>query len=216
MKLTEKIRPVWFLVIIMLFVLAASIALPKIAQHRAEKEIYTQILPQAADIAERYGLEFVDVSIRKWEDDTIVIYFADYYISNFGKLSIRQMYGIADELDNIEYSLKTKDGRVCLGDIYSGDNCYEISNYVRHIYKNGETIDSDYKNSPCYEEYAGGKDTDSKAVSTPAPSPYAGKIYDNSPDVSDFSNPEDFYDYYYDDFSDYYDAESYYYDHGGE
>lgn len=31
--------------------------------------------------------------------------------------------------------------------------------------------------------------------------------------ASDFSNPEDFYDYYYDDFIDYYEAEDYYYEH---
>ena len=47
------------------------------------------------------------------------------------------------------------------------------------------------------------------------PSKYIGKIYDNSPSVDGFSNPEDFYDWYYDDFFDYYEAEDYYYSHGG-
>ena len=47
------------------------------------------------------------------------------------------------------------------------------------------------------------------------PSKYRGKIYDNSPSVDGFSNPEDFYDWYYDDFFDYYEAEDYYYSHGG-
>ena len=35
------------------------------------------------------------------------------------------------------------------------------------------------------------------------------------PDVSDFSNPEDFYDFYSEDFDGYYDAEDFYYEHGG-
>ena len=34
-------------------------------------------------------------------------------------------------------------------------------------------------------------------------------------DVDDFNNPEDFYDWYWDDFVDYEDAEDYYYEHGG-
>ena len=35
------------------------------------------------------------------------------------------------------------------------------------------------------------------------------------PDVSGFSNPEDFYDFYSEDFDGYYDAEDFYYEHGG-
>ena len=38
----------------------------------------------------------------------------------------------------------------------------------------------------------------------------------NDPVVGDFTNPEDFYDWYYDDFFDYEEAEDYYYSHGGE
>ena len=36
------------------------------------------------------------------------------------------------------------------------------------------------------------------------------------PDVDGFTDPDDFYDWYKDDFFDYEDAEEYYYDHGGE
>lgn len=36
------------------------------------------------------------------------------------------------------------------------------------------------------------------------------------PSVDGFNNPEDFYDWYWDDFFDYYDAEDYYYEHGGK
>lgn len=39
--------------------------------------------------------------------------------------------------------------------------------------------------------------------------------YSSAPDVSGFSSPEDFYDWYYDEFFDYYEAEDYYYSHGG-
>ena len=38
----------------------------------------------------------------------------------------------------------------------------------------------------------------------------------NDPVVGDFTNPEDFYDWYYDDFFDYEEAEDNYYSHGGE
>lgn len=37
----------------------------------------------------------------------------------------------------------------------------------------------------------------------------------DDPDVSGFYNPDDFYEFYYDEFFSYEDAESYYYDHGG-
>ena len=37
-----------------------------------------------------------------------------------------------------------------------------------------------------------------------------------TPDVSDFVDPEDFYDWYRDDFSDFEEAEDYYYGHGGK
>lgn len=36
-----------------------------------------------------------------------------------------------------------------------------------------------------------------------------------SPDVSGYYDPEDFYEWYYDDFSDYEEAEAYYYENGG-
>ena len=41
-------------------------------------------------------------------------------------------------------------------------------------------------------------------------------FYNNDPVVDDFTNPEDFYDWCYDDFFDYEEAEDYYYSHGGE
>lgn len=40
--------------------------------------------------------------------------------------------------------------------------------------------------------------------------------FSTDPSVDGFSNPEDFYDWYWDDFFDYYDAENYYYEHGGK
>ena len=52
-----------------------------------------------------------------------------------------------------------------------------------------------------------------KVRSTPRPSPR--KSVAPTPDVSDFSHPEDFYDWYYDDFDDYEDAEDWYEEHGG-
>lgn len=44
-----------------------------------------------------------------------------------------------------------------------------------------------------------------------------GRTRDVTPslDVSSFNDPEDFYDWYYDDFSDFEEAEDYYYSHGG-
>ena len=50
--------------------------------------------------------------------------------------------------------------------------------------------------------------------STYTPKKSAGSYdSDDEYNAKDFSNPEDFYDYYYDDFFDYYDAEDYWYDH---
>ena len=42
-----------------------------------------------------------------------------------------------------------------------------------------------------------------------------GPYIDPGPEVDGFSNPEDFYDFYSEDFDGYYDAEDYYYEHGG-
>ncbi|MBQ1734541.1 MAG: hypothetical protein II038_06640, partial [Lachnospiraceae bacterium] len=42
------------------------------------------------------------------------------------------------------------------------------------------------------------------------------KSLDTCPSVDGFSNPEDFYDWYWDVFFDYEDAEDYYYSHGGK
>lgn len=52
-------------------------------------------------------------------------------------------------------------------------------------------------------EIGGKRETGRKAVVTP------------SLDVSGYAAPEDFYEYYYDDFTDFEDAEEYYYEHGG-
>ncbi len=48
--------------------------------------------------------------------------------------------------------------------------------------------------------------------------PYGGNggSYHKDPGVDEFSDPEDFYDWYADDFYDYEDAEDYYYGHGGD
>ena len=42
-----------------------------------------------------------------------------------------------------------------------------------------------------------------------------GKSVMPSPDVSGYYDPEDFYEWYYDDFSDFEEAEEYYYENGG-
>ena len=41
------------------------------------------------------------------------------------------------------------------------------------------------------------------------------KTFAGDPGVEGFSHPEDFYEWYRDDFYDYEDAEDYYYEHGG-
>ncbi len=52
--------------------------------------------------------------------------------------------------------------------------------------------------------------------SSHVPSNSGSKTYDNDPSVEGFSNPEDFYDWYWDDFFDYEEAENYYESHGGK
>lgn len=52
--------------------------------------------------------------------------------------------------------------------------------------------------------------------STTSPSPRKKKKPASTPNLSGFSDPEDFYYWYYDDFYDYEEAEDWYYAHGGK
>lgn len=56
---------------------------------------------------------------------------------------------------------------------------------------------------------------DERNKSTSTYTPRSGKT-STDPSVEGFSHPEDFYEYYWDDFFDYEDAEDYYYEHGGK
>lgn len=102
------------------------------------------------------------------------------------------------------------------------------SDKVRHNYqvKNGQQYLANL-----YDFYQGGKkiftarcvlgkvtevwDMRDSQQTTSVPKKKPNSSSNSGPNVEGFSDPEDFYDEYWDDFFDYEDAEDYYYDHGG-
>ena len=100
--------------------------------------------------------------------------------------------------DDVRHNYQTKDGNQYMANIYD-------------FYKNGNKIFTarcvlgqvtevwDYRDDPIKPRSSSGS-----------------KSYSSEPSVEGFSDPEDFYDWYWDDFFDYEDAEDYYYSHGGK
>ncbi len=132
---------------------------------------------------------------------------------------------------NREYLNKIKNGVPFVGmpDEYINDTSLGEGTYdgeERYLNKNGKL-----KKAWRYKFYNNGKcvfialcdggyvvevrDYRVSESSSYVPKNNSGSRYDNSPSVEGFSNPEDFYDWYYDDFFDYEEAEDYYYSHGG-
>ena len=99
------------------------------------------------------------------------------------------------------------------------------SDKVRHNY---ETINGEVYSANLYDFYQNGKRIftarcikgrvtevwDERNNTSSSYTPKSGKS-STGPSVEGFSHPEDFYDWYWDDFYDYEDAEDYYYEHGG-
>ena len=197
-------------------VVALCFGIVKYNQHKDRESVRIQAEEQASVIAEQYDLELTDVVVRRGEGGQKNMFYVDYYISDFSKLTASRMYSFAEALEEAYSEMQQYSYRVNMGHIYCDSTKYFVNTHLHSVYRNGEVIPFDYydyKYGDIIDDY---KISDGAPVSTPAPSYHGGKIYDTSPDASDFSNPEDFYDYYYDDFFDYYDAESYYYDNGGE
>lgn len=100
------------------------------------------------------------------------------------------------------------------------------SDKVRH---NSEMINGQRYTANLYDFYQNGKRIftarciqgrvtevwDERNSTTSTYTPRSGKT-STDPSVEGFSHPEDFYEYYWDDFFDYEDAEDYYYEHGGK
>lgn len=100
------------------------------------------------------------------------------------------------------------------------------SNKVRH---NTEMISGEVYTANLYDFYQNGKRIftarcvrgrvtevwDERNSVSSSYTPKSGKS-STGPSVESFSHPEDFYDWYWDDFFDYEDAEDYYYEHGGK
>ena len=100
------------------------------------------------------------------------------------------------------------------------------SDKVRH---NSEMINGQRYSANLYDFYQNGKLIftarciqgrvtevwDERNKSTSTYTPKSGKS-STDPSVEGFSHPEDFYEYYWDDFFDYEDAEDYYYEHSGK
>lgn len=100
------------------------------------------------------------------------------------------------------------------------------SDKVRHNY---ETISGEVYTANLYDFYQNGKRIftarcvrgrvtevwDERNSVSSSYTPKSGKS-STGPIVESFSHPEDFYDWYWDDFFDYEDAEDYYYEHGGK
>lgn len=100
--------------------------------------------------------------------------------------------------DKVRHNSELKNGKQCIAnlyDFYQGQNRIFTARCVQ-----GKVTEVwDYRNDPI-RSYV----------------PAKSAAYSREPDVSRFKNPEDFYDWYWDDFFDYYDAEDYYYEHGGK
>ena len=100
------------------------------------------------------------------------------------------------------------------------------SDKIRH---NSEMINGQRYTANLYDFYRNGKRIftarciqgrvtevwDERNNPTSTYTPRSGKT-STDPSVEGFSHPEDFYEYYWDDFFDYEDAEDYYYEHGGK
>lgn len=100
--------------------------------------------------------------------------------------------------EKVYHNNETKNGKV-----YSA-NIYDFSRYDGKCIFTARCIDGhvtevwDYRSDP-----------------KPPRADISTVVIPDDKDVGDFSHPEDFYDWYYDDFYDYEEAEEYYYSHGG-
>lgn len=97
-------------------------------------------------IVEAYGLSDVTVDLRRISNDGRKHwYYADVTCSNWGELKPSKMLQTYQEMENsVGSKIKVCKERVSLGNIYSGDDCYEVYTSLKSVYKNKDVIYKGY------------------------------------------------------------------------
>lgn len=93
-------------------------------------------------IVEACGLSDVTVDLRRVSNDgRNHWYYADMTCSNWGELKPSKMLQTYQEMENsVGSKIKVCKERVSLGNIYSGEDCYEVYTASKSVYKNSDEI----------------------------------------------------------------------------
>ena len=93
-----------------------------------------------------YGLSDVTVDLRRISNDGRKHwYYADVTCSNWGELKPSKMLQTYQEMENsVGSKIKVCKECVSLGNIYSGDDCYEVYTSSKSVYKNKDVIYKGY------------------------------------------------------------------------
>ena len=214
------------LVLCLLLILFCGVR--KYRQTNAVRQAYVD---EVKAVCLAYGLDTVQVSIRGSEEKYIWMYYPDINVSGIDSLALRDQYALVKQLLDLEIGRTNKTG-VTIATVHSGGQKYDIDPLDNHALRvNGEDVypaptkkpsTSSTWSSKFYTSSSSSKSTTTttkKAATTTknttsSTSKKTTTTRSDPFDVQDYSDPEEFYYYHYDDFYDYEDAEDYFNEHG--
>ena len=209
------------LVLCLLLILFCGVR--KYRQTNAVRQAY---IDEVKAVCMAYGLDTVQVSIRQSEEKYIWMYYPDINVSGIDSLSLRDQYALVKQLLDLEIGRTNKTG-VTIATVHSGGQKYDIDPQDNHALRvNGEDVypvptqkPSSTWSSKSHTSSSSSKTTatTTKKTTTTTKSTTTKKTtttWSDPFDVQDYSDPEEFYYYHYDDFYDYEDAEDYFNEHG--
>ncbi len=227
----KKATAAIILCVVMLFCVVLGLFVG-IEANRLPNEARQTYIDSVKAICQSYGLGNVRVDISSSGGGNVLYYYPHIEVEGLSGLTLRNQYALVKALNDLEIGRVDKIS-VTMATVHCDGKKYDISPW------NAPTLQVDGKgvypsptkkpsafstwSSKSYTSSSSSKSTTtttkkaattnksttsstSKKTTTTRSDPY---------DVQDYSDPEEFYYYHYDDFYDYEDAEDYFNEHGG-
>ena len=214
------------LVLCLLLILFCGVR--KYRQTNAVRQAY---IDEVKAVCLAYGFDTVQVTFSVTEDESLLLYYPDITVNGLSGLTLPDQYALVKALNDLEIGRVNKTS-ITMPTVHSDGRKYDIAPWnAPNLRIDGKDVypaptqkpsTSSTWSSKSYTSSSSSKSTTTttkKAATTTksttsSTSKKATTTRSDPYDVQDYSDPEEFYYYHYDDFYDYEDAEDYFNEHG--
>ena len=203
------------LVLCLLLILFCGVR--KYRQTNAVRQAY---IDEVKAVCLAYGFDTVQVTFSVTEDESLLLYYPDITVNGLSGLTLRDQYALVKALNDLEIGRVNKTS-ITMPTVHSDGKKYDISHWNaptlrvdgKDVYPAPTKKPSSTWSSKSYTSSSSSKSTTTTKSTTSSTSKKTTTTRSDPYDVQDYSDPEEFYYYHYDDFYDYEDAEDYFNEH---